>query len=835
MLRHSSGDSVPRKRCKSEAVRFFEALFPWRSYVELRFLKDSAQRTWIETHQIGEILRTAQEYSKKGWNVYFGVASRKTPSGGSKSDLDYVNVVWVDLDCDKLGISKDRYIEELTQWLLPPSVIVDSGHGLHCYWILKEPVKDFHEIEKINLGLAKALKGGDTKAYDATRILRVPTTTNWKDPKEPLPVRIVHFNPDLRYNLLTLDEWAVEVEEYDENRKLTIEKQFEDEIIERVINECAFLQHCKDAAKTLDEPSWYVMITNLTALGAQEKIHELSQPYDKPPHRYSREETQKKIEHALKDAPGPHTCAYIQNVLGFKCPQNCPWKGKVKSPAGIAWKLVKRTPDLPFSILGFTPKREILFWYRGRIITIPARQLTRDELTLFVGNLEKEEFQKLKDTILMKAHERSVIDADETYKSGIWKVNNGFLIISGKDVLHITDVGIRRVHEPVWGEKILNLSDQPWLNPEKLEECLMKANITDTFKKLHDFIAQWTFEDGQMIPYLTAFVMLAPFQHAMRWRPWVYLTGRRGTGKTTFFQEVLGIFGNLTIKMDKTTAHALLQEIGSTGKIPVLDEFEKYRKIEEILELAKSANSAEAIHARGTTGEKARKWSLHHMFWFGSIYLAGTDAAQRSRMVVFELMPHGDNTLKLLTLVEKEELKHEIIACILKKWNEIEEQARKYQERKTEYRVKDGRIIDNLCYASAVVDVATGEGGIPEFAERIDFEEDEEEILKTILTTIVDDRPVYERLGFEDPSTEKYGIKKTRRKNGEEILVIDPKLVRRYLLKDTQYKDLDITAPLLRLTHSRKLQTVWVMKKPVRGIIIPWQLVKKLMEEETIE
>jgi len=810
---------------KPQAVRFFEVLFPWRSFVELRFIRNGEiHRTWIPTHEVGKILTTVNHYTKQRWNSYYGVASRKRQGGGTKADLDYVNAVWIDVDTDKEGLSKEVVVEKLLDWLLPPSIIVDSGHGVHCYWLLREPTKDFRQVEKINLGLAKEL-GGDTKTYDATRILRVPGTTNWKDPSNPVPVRIIHFDPDKRYNLLTLDDWSVEVEEYDESKKLTVEQQFDNEIVDRVIEECMFLKHCKEDAKTLDEPSWYCMITNLTALGAIEKIHELSKPYYKPPNRYTKEETDQKIKHALRDAFGPHTCAYIQNVLGFKCPQDCPWKGKVKSPAGIAWKLIKKVPELPFSVLGFTPKREVLFWYRGRIIVIPARQLTRDELTLFLGNLEKEEYRKIKTTILTKAHEKGIVDTSETLKTGIWKTQDGFLIVSGKDVLHVMEGKIRRIREPVFEGKILDLDNSTWLNPLQLEEALSKADLTDTFFKLQELVSEWSFEDGEMVPYVTAFVMLSPFQQAMKWRPWIYITGRRGTGKTTFFQEVLGIYGNLTSRMDKSTAHALVQEIGNTGKIPVLDEFEKYKKIEEILELAKLANAG-GYYTRGTTGEKMRRWSLHHMFWFGSIYLAGSDSAQRSRMVVFELLPHKDRS-RFLTSSEKEQLKHDIIASVMKHWCKIEEKAFDYQSRKADFHVLDGRIIDNFCYASALVDLATGEGGIPEFALNTEFEEDEVEILKAIFSAIVEGETIGEYLKREAEIIEKYGVKILRR-NEEKFLAIDPTTARRYLLRDTSWRDLDITKPLLRLSDTRKKEVVKFKGRAVRAVVIPWHVIENI-------
>ncbi|GAI60711.1 unnamed protein product, partial [marine sediment metagenome] len=74
----------------------------------------------------------------------------------------------------------------------------------------------------------------------------------------------------------------------------------------------------------------------------REKIHELSKSYA----RYTERETNQKIEEAEKAAGkeiGPHTCAFIEQELGFDCPKDCPAKKlNVKSPAGMAKKLASQ-------------------------------------------------------------------------------------------------------------------------------------------------------------------------------------------------------------------------------------------------------------------------------------------------------------------------------------------------------------------------------------------------------------------------------------------------------------------------------------------------------------
>jgi len=115
--------------------------------------------------------------------------------------------------------------------------------------------------------------------------------------------------------------------------------------VERLLESCAFILHCRDDAATLSEPHWWSMVNILAVFGnpGRDKIHELSHPYG----GYSVEETEQRIEEALEGGlkgseggPGPHTCAFIEQTLGFDCPGDCPAK-KLNSlfPANLAAKL----------------------------------------------------------------------------------------------------------------------------------------------------------------------------------------------------------------------------------------------------------------------------------------------------------------------------------------------------------------------------------------------------------------------------------------------------------------------------------------------------------------
>lgn len=95
---------------------------------------------------------------------------------------------------------------------MPPTIIIATGNGVHCWWLLKEPYtfdneQDRKEVARLvtrwhtmlqfsaaNLGWAY------DRLSDLARVLRIPGTRNLKDPNNPKDV-MVHSFEDRRYNL----------------------------------------------------------------------------------------------------------------------------------------------------------------------------------------------------------------------------------------------------------------------------------------------------------------------------------------------------------------------------------------------------------------------------------------------------------------------------------------------------------------------------------------------------------------------------------------------------------------------------------------------------------
>src|SRR5215468_1636158 len=67
--------------------------------------------------------------------------------------------------------SRDKARDLLEQAEYPPTLIVDSGHGLQAYWLLTEPCTDADRIEKARKAIQN-ITASDNVA-DAARVMRL--------------------------------------------------------------------------------------------------------------------------------------------------------------------------------------------------------------------------------------------------------------------------------------------------------------------------------------------------------------------------------------------------------------------------------------------------------------------------------------------------------------------------------------------------------------------------------------------------------------------------------------------------------------------------------------
>lgn len=197
-------------------------------------------------------------------NLFFGVCPRFGEDG--HFDLAWqirvVRCLWSDMD----GVTVEEALARCQKAVLPsPSVVVNSGHGAHLYWVLEQPFliddagdppavhtdwsdpartskrrRKYASVEGKNLyldeyreltqlsekaqhiqdviaGIAHAIGGDHTS--DLARLLRLPGTLNRKNERNgdpPVPCSLIECHSDRRYALASFERFAKQTAGHDE-------------------------------------------------------------------------------------------------------------------------------------------------------------------------------------------------------------------------------------------------------------------------------------------------------------------------------------------------------------------------------------------------------------------------------------------------------------------------------------------------------------------------------------------------------------------------------------------------------------------------------------------
>lgn len=178
----------------SDAVDFLARFFEGTEHVvEIRALpQDGPGRVWpLFTRETDLVVAHCRRLDDLGRAVYFGTATREGGlARGDRAHCRELTSVWTDIDCYKAGIAKEEAVAALLALPVPASIVIDSGGGIHGYWLLREAfdisqsVPGWPEVELRVVSVLRQLAGvlaGDLSVCDLARIMRLPGTHNTKD------------------------------------------------------------------------------------------------------------------------------------------------------------------------------------------------------------------------------------------------------------------------------------------------------------------------------------------------------------------------------------------------------------------------------------------------------------------------------------------------------------------------------------------------------------------------------------------------------------------------------------------------------------------------------
>ncbi len=183
----------------AEREDFFEAIFPDlgdTEFIEVKFIEPGSRK--MEMARFAKNLDQLEQILNMddgSCHVYYSMATRKRERG-RKEDVLRTKVLWADLDDDKYDTHAESY-KAIDRFILPPSMIVDTGYGYHTYWLLSEWVEpDYAEIA------LKAIQSrlSSDAVCDASRVFRVPGSYNVKRGAK-VPCTLLRSRYDLRYNV----------------------------------------------------------------------------------------------------------------------------------------------------------------------------------------------------------------------------------------------------------------------------------------------------------------------------------------------------------------------------------------------------------------------------------------------------------------------------------------------------------------------------------------------------------------------------------------------------------------------------------------------------------
>lgn len=311
-------------------------------------------QTFFDTRE--EFDRQTQWLLSNNFDAYFGCAKYGDENHREHSNAKYFRALWMDIDCgeDKAKPNDKGQIKGYQDQAsgleafktfcsalnLPRPIIIDSGYGLHFYWVLSETLERnvWESLSKRlrDVALAEGLIV-DTAVFEASRVLRVPGTYNFKDSENPREVRVISEV----YEEKSYADWKaiLDAPEPEEDnsfipRRLSplMESMFENKIkrfktiLLKTANGqgCQQLQHCYENQADISYNLWRSALSIAThCVDRDWAIHTISK--DHP--NYTEGETERKAS----DIGGPHFCTTFERENPGGC-DGCPNKGRFKSP-----------------------------------------------------------------------------------------------------------------------------------------------------------------------------------------------------------------------------------------------------------------------------------------------------------------------------------------------------------------------------------------------------------------------------------------------------------------------------------------------------------------------
>ena len=325
--------------------------------------KELADRKQTFYQDLPDLLTAAAGAFANDREVYFAMASFKDTGSREASNIQGLKCFFFDLDCrpGKEYSSKVEALQALrnfcTRNALPKPLLVDSGGGIHGYWILDHevsyaewsPVAERYKAACLQQGFLMDM----AVPADGARILRLPGTANFKD-VPPSPVTAL-ANDSV---VISFEDFAAKFEGVIAAPKVFIPAKHR-AVTEQLLGNkqnsfrkiitrpdtCAQLIYAITHQAEVDEPLWRATLSIAAHCEDSGKaIHAVSREHPS----YDPATTEDKASRIK----GPYLCSRFAEARQGGC-DGCPHLGHIKSPIVLGRELniseteEDRTVELP--------------------------------------------------------------------------------------------------------------------------------------------------------------------------------------------------------------------------------------------------------------------------------------------------------------------------------------------------------------------------------------------------------------------------------------------------------------------------------------------------------
>lgn len=190
-------------------IELLDALWCSPTLYHLLFIlkRLTREKRHIPVANPAEGIELANHYAAAGYEVYFACAEYASPENRKADNVVQARAFWMDFDCGagKGYPDQSAALEAIAGFcalteLPAPTHLVNSGGGLHVYWVMAEPVPAAlwkeHALMLKALSETLGLNADGARTADPASVLRVPGTFNYKQP-EPRPVELLSANSNL--------------------------------------------------------------------------------------------------------------------------------------------------------------------------------------------------------------------------------------------------------------------------------------------------------------------------------------------------------------------------------------------------------------------------------------------------------------------------------------------------------------------------------------------------------------------------------------------------------------------------------------------------------------